>query len=234
MNVKSIAAVLLAFAFAASAASAAAPAHDGATPGEWTMDFDAAKSLAADTGRPILLNFTGSDWCGWCIQMERRVFSRDAWISHAKENLVLVWIDFPRNKSLVPEKYASRNAELARTYGVQGYPSYVLLDSDGKTVLGRTGATADASPDSFIRELETIRLTSPKSVEAIRAKLAPKQLAKLDSAGKSLDEARQKLDDWIQTGPVRNDANTALFNEMRENIDRAEAAYLRILKSSAP
>ena len=64
MNVKSIAAVLLAFAFAASAASAAAPAHDGATPGEWTMDFDAAKSLAADTGRPILLNFTGSDWCG--------------------------------------------------------------------------------------------------------------------------------------------------------------------------
>ena len=234
MNFTAIAAALLALVSAASAASAATPAHNGADPGEWTMDFDAAKALASETGRPILLNFTGSDWCGWCIQMDRRVFSRDAWKEHAKDHLVLVWIDFPRNKSLVPEQFVSRNGQLAREYGVEGYPTYVLLDSDGQTVLGRAGASADASPDSFIRDLETIRLTSPKYVEALRAKLSPVQRAELDSAGKTLEETRKKLADWIQTGPVRNDANTALFDGMRGEIDRAEAAYLLLLKSTAP
>ena len=89
-------------AFTAVSLFAASPATEGAKVGEWTMDFDAAKTLAKEKNLPILMNFTGSDWCGWCKVMDRSVFSKPKWDAYAKKNLVLVFIDFPQNKALVP------------------------------------------------------------------------------------------------------------------------------------
>lgn len=149
--------ILAAFAaFSIALSASAGVAHNGATPGKWTQDFEAAKALAATNGLPILMNFTGSDWCGWCKLMDRLVFSQKEWKSWAKDKVVLVFIDFPRDESKVPKKFRSRNRDLQNQYGVRGYPTYIVLSSDASTVLGRLGASRDATPGSFIDQLSAI------------------------------------------------------------------------------
>ncbi|MFC1671989.1 thioredoxin family protein, partial [Planctomycetota bacterium] len=125
----------------------------GATLGTWTMDLGAAKKLAAQKKLPILLNFTGSDWCGWCKLMEKNVFTKPEWKAYAKKNLLMVALDFPKDKSIVPEKYVKRNDELKNMYGVEGFPTFIVLDDDGDTVLGRTGAGQEKTPESFEGEV---------------------------------------------------------------------------------
>ena len=77
---------------------------EGAKVGHWTMDFDAAKKMAAEKNLPLMLNFTGSDWCGWCKLMDKNVFAEKEWQDYAGENALLVTLDFPKDKSIVPEK----------------------------------------------------------------------------------------------------------------------------------
>jgi len=129
---------------------------DGAKPGVWTMDLKAAKTMAAEKDLPLLINFTGSDWCGWCIIMDEQVFSKPEWKEYAKENLMLVWIDFPQDEKLVPEKYVERNEKLAEANGVKGFPTYIVLNSDGATRLGNLGASRDATPEKFIEQLKAL------------------------------------------------------------------------------
>lgn len=132
-----------------------APILVGAEPGLWTMDIDAARELAKAKNLPLLINFTGSDWCGWCKLMEEKVFSQETWKAYAKENAVLVWIDFPKDRAKLPAGMEGRNAGLAKTYGVRGYPTFVVLSPEGKEI-GRLGASRDASPESFIGQLNGI------------------------------------------------------------------------------
>ncbi len=150
-------------AFAASKGSAEAgeaaekvkPAIEGAELGKWTMDYYAAKELAKEKRVPVILNFTGSDWCPWCVLMDEKVFSQKEWQDYAKDKVALVWLDFPRNKSLVPMHLVARNQELVENYGVQGFPTYIVLDADGKRI-GQLGAARDITPQKFISELKKI------------------------------------------------------------------------------
>lgn len=141
---------------------AAAPATKGAKAGEWTMDFDAAKALAKEKNLPILINFTGSDWCGWCKLMDKQVFSKPKWTSFAKESLATVFIDFPRDKTLVPMHFVSRNETLSRQFGVEGYPTYILLAPDGVTRLGQLGASRNATPEAFIADIKKLTAKAQK------------------------------------------------------------------------
>ncbi|MGI6100634.1 MAG: thioredoxin family protein [Kiritimatiellia bacterium] len=154
MRKQLIAAVLISS--ASMALWAATPATKGARVGEWTMDYDAAKTLAKDKNLPILINFTGSDWCGWCKLMDRQVFSKPEWKAYAKDNLVLVFIDFPQDKTLVPMHLVSRNDALARQFGVRGFPTYFLLGADGTRRLGQLGASHEATPASFIADIRKL------------------------------------------------------------------------------
>jgi protein disulfide-isomerase len=120
----------------------------------WTEDVDLAMEFAARTKRPILLDFTGSDWCGWCIKLDDEVFSKDAFKDYADKNLVLVAIDFPRSKKL-PDEIKRRNSKLAQQYGVRGFPTIVILDPTGKKELGRTGY-ARGGPAAFIAGVKKI------------------------------------------------------------------------------
>jgi protein disulfide-isomerase len=146
---------------------------DGATPGKWTMDLDAAKKLAAERQLPILLDFSGSDWCGWCKIMEENVFTKPEWKTYAKENLVMVLLDYPRDKSLIPEKYIERNKALKAEYGVTGYPTFVVLDDDGETELGRLRSGRDKTPESFQTELKNLFRFRPAEIEKYIATLSP-------------------------------------------------------------
>lgn len=137
-------------------AQVATVAVSGAEVGKWTQDYDAAQKLAAEKKLPILINFTGSDWCGWCMLMDKKVFAQDEWKNFAKDNVVLAYINFPRNKALVPMHFVTRNNQLAEKYGIKGYPTYIVLSPDGKTVLGKLGASRDANPKDFIEKFNAL------------------------------------------------------------------------------
>ena len=127
---------------------------EGSKLGQWTMDLDAVKKKS--NGKPILINFTGSDWCGWCKLMEKDVFKKEAWWKYAEKNVNMVWIDFPSDKSKVPQKFVSRNELLAKKYGVQGFPTYIILSADGSKVLGTLGAGRGKTPKSFAKEVDAL------------------------------------------------------------------------------
>ncbi|WP_269524474.1 thioredoxin family protein [Coraliomargarita parva] len=104
---------------------------------EWMTDFKSAQAKAQSEGKPLLLDFTGSDWCGWCIRLKKEVFSQPEFAEYAESALVLVELDFPRSKPL-SDAEKEQNEALAKKYGIRGYPTIILLSPEGKLV-GRTG-----------------------------------------------------------------------------------------------
>ena len=105
----------------------AATACACASAAPWMTDWEAAKAKAKEENKPIFINLTGSDWCGWCIKIEKEVFSHKDFIAFAKEHLILMEADFPRKKTL-PEEVKKQNEALKKDYLNGGY----LLDPEGK------------------------------------------------------------------------------------------------------
>jgi protein disulfide-isomerase len=104
----------------------------------WQTDFTQASQQAVQQHKYILLDFTGSDWCPWCIKMDKEVFDQSQFSDFALKNLVLVRVDFPRKTAQSPE-VKSQNGELAKKYAIEGFPTYILLDSTGKEVRRQVG-----------------------------------------------------------------------------------------------
>ena len=127
-----------------------------AADGNWQTDPEKALASAKGTKRLVLMDFTGSDWCSWCIKLNKEVFSQPEFQAFAKDNLVLVELDFPRAKPQSAED-KSRNEALAKKFGVQGFPTVVILNSDGKLV-GQLGYMK-GGPQAFIEALK--RLPNP-------------------------------------------------------------------------
>jgi protein disulfide-isomerase len=115
----------------------------------WQTDYTAAKSAATQQKKYILLDFTGSDWCPYCIKMDKEVFAKPAFSTFADQKLILVKLDFPRRTNQ-PAAEKSQNQELAKKYGIEGFPTYVLLDPSGKEVRRQVGYM-DGGPEAFIR-----------------------------------------------------------------------------------
>ncbi|HUF62717.1 MAG TPA: thioredoxin family protein [Verrucomicrobiales bacterium] len=120
---------------------------------EWLTDFKDASKRAREQNKAMLLDFTGSDWCGWCIRLKKEVFDEKEFQEYAKENLILVELDFPRTKEL-PGKVKEQNEQLSQEYGIQGFPTIVLLDSRGKLV-GKTGYK-EGGPQKYVEHLKEL------------------------------------------------------------------------------
>ena len=193
---------------------------DGAKVGHWTMDYDAAVKLAAEKKLPLILNFTGSDWCGWCKLMDKNVFAKPEWQKYAAKNAVLVTIDFPKDKSIVPEKYVARNSKLQGDFGVKGFPSYVILESDGKTKIGQLGAGQEKTPKSFIAEFKDVVKMSPAGITAF-IKENPGKAPAFKKAVADAETSKKALMDWIATRPERNEANNKKFEKFQKDIKAA-------------
>jgi protein disulfide-isomerase len=120
----------------------------------WLTDYKQAQAEAKANKKLVLLDFTGSDWCGWCIRLDREVFTRPEFQDYAKKNLVLLEVDFPRAKELSAAEQI-QNKGLAQKFQIEGFPTIVVLDGDGK-VIGALGYTP-GGPSAFIAELEKLR-----------------------------------------------------------------------------
>jgi protein disulfide-isomerase len=103
----------------------------------WLDNLEKAREIAKEKGISIFVDFTGSDWCGWCFKLRDEIFSQEEFIQYAKENLVLLKLDFPRNVKQSKET-KSYNENLARKYGIRGFPTILLLNSKGD-VIAQTG-----------------------------------------------------------------------------------------------
>lgn len=97
--------------------------------GDWFIYVDDAYKESKATGKPILANFTGSDWCGWCIRLKSEVFSKKEFTEWAAENVVLLELDFPRSKVL-PDELKQQNGSLQQFFGVSGYPTIWLFNME--------------------------------------------------------------------------------------------------------
>lgn len=114
----------------------------------WLTSIDDAFAKSKKTGKPIMANFTGSDWCGWCHKLSAAVFTQEEFKKWAAKNVILLELDYPRRKVL-PDAIRAQNANLQQAFKVSGYPTIWVfdLDKDTKTnqynirALGKTGYT---------------------------------------------------------------------------------------------
>jgi thioredoxin-related protein len=129
----------------------------------WHTDLMKANEVSKATNKPIFAFFTGSDWCGWCKRMQSNVFSKPDFIKWANENVVLLELDFPRNKALSPELKAQNN-NLKQQFQVAGFPTIWMFNmnksSDGTKyeiqALGSCGYPQDPEPGKEeVKFLET-------------------------------------------------------------------------------
>ena len=120
--------------------------------GTWITDWEKAKKLSKATGRPILADFTGSDWCGWCIKLKKEVFETAEFKKWAAKSVILLELDFPRKTSL-PDDLTKQNAKLQQQYQIRGYPTILFLDANEK-VLARSGYVK-GGPEAWIQDAQT-------------------------------------------------------------------------------
>ena len=124
-----------------------------AKPG-WSEDFAKASAQAKAEKKMLLVDFTGSDWCGWCIKLDKDVFSKPEFQEYAKKNLVLVEADFTANGKAKSKEFGKQQDAMLVENKVQGFPTVVVFNAEGKKV-GETGYKP--SPAEFIAELEKLK-----------------------------------------------------------------------------
>jgi protein disulfide-isomerase len=126
----------------------------------WATDYQKAQEEAKANHKLLLLDFTGSDWCGFCFQLDKAILSQPQFKDYASKNLVLVEIDFPRRGgsrwNAQPSELKKQNEELAGRYEVVGYPTLVVLDGEGKTVW-RCDGLYPGGIAAFLAELDKVR-----------------------------------------------------------------------------
>lgn len=133
----------------------------------WETDVKKAVEVSNATNKPMLLFFTGSDWCGWCIRLQKEVLKTPEFAAWAKENVVLVELDFPR-RTAQSEELKNQNGGMQQVFGIQGFPTISIANAsviDGKmsfNELGRTGYLA-GGPSAWIPVANEFVKLNPKT-----------------------------------------------------------------------
>lgn len=149
----------------------------------WTADFEAAKKQAASEKKDILIDFTGSDWCGWCIKLDKEVFQENAFKTGVKDKLVLVELDFPKDKSKLSEETQKQNESIRDAFKIEGFPTIMLCDASGKPY-AKTGYQ-QGGPEKYVAHLDELI--------AVRSK-RDASFAAADKAGSDVEKAKLLVD----------------------------------------
>jgi thioredoxin-related protein len=194
----------------------------------WLVDFDMALTRAKMKNLPILVDFSGSDWCKWCIMLDQEVFQNPVFKTWAKKNVVMCLVDMPQNRALLTEEQFNNNVETSKQYNVEGYPTILLLDEEGNE-FARTGYR-QGGPETYITHLE--ELLSNRGWE--------EKLTKIDE----LEEKDQiALSTYILNNQINNlnaadgtKIATVLFTKLEddESPEKTNAATVLALDDSEP
>jgi len=158
------------------------PGHALAGEANWLTSFPEAADQARQENKLILLDFTGSDWCGWCQKLDETTFSKPEFADYADSNLVLVRLDFPRSKPQSDELKAANHALLEK-YGVNGYPTLYLVDPDGKALWHIVGYPVDGLSaitepvDACLRALRHAKQSNSSAAPGVARPLSPPYVA---------------------------------------------------------
>jgi len=118
----------------------------------WESNLEQAIEQAKKENKAVLVNFTGSDWCIWCKRLSSEVFQQTAFEDYAKDSLVLVMLDFPKNIDQ-PAETQEYNRTLAQKYGIQGFPTILIFNDQGKLV-AQTGYQP-GGPEKYIKHIQS-------------------------------------------------------------------------------
>ena len=159
-----------------------ASAHEG-----WIADFDEAVKVAQAEKKDLFVDFTGSDWCGWCKKLNAEVFDHEEFLTAVKKDFVLVSLDFPRSdevKAKVPNP--KRNQELAEKYGIEGFPTILLVSVDGD-VFGQTGYRP-GGPEAYVTFVAELATKGKKEAGEAKALLSAWTAASAAEKGAAWDK----------------------------------------------
>lgn len=201
-------------------AALTSPALHAAT---WLTDINAAQAQAAREGKTVLINFTGSDWCGWCIKLRNEVFSQREFDDYAARHLVLVEADFPER---IPQSAALKqsNKALASKYNISGYPTLILLNGQGKQI-GRSGYQAGGA-GPFVQRLAKTTGVQYVSAPSAPAGPPPKPLPLYGGAAIAAPPSYDELELKSISGPQKR--RFALLND--QTLGVGESARVRLGK----
>lgn len=198
---------------------------------EWMNDLEAAKARAAAENKAVLVDFTGSDWCGWCIRLRQQVLDTQAFEAYAKDKFVLMEVDVPQNPKFDKDLLA-RNRKLCDQYGVEGFPTVLVLTPQGDVVGGLGGfvPTVEAISKPLDAALHTASL-----LKKAESQQGAEQLATLAQAYKNIPEEFQQnaaalrqriiaLDPQDTTGMGRIQRIRDQREALQLNINNAETA----------
>ena len=166
---------------------ATAEAADAAKKGEfvWQTDMKKAQELASKEDKDLLINFTGSDWCSWCIKLKQEVFSKEEF-EKAHEKFVLVEMDFPQDKSIIPPEIQKQNEAWSQKLSIEGFPTVVLADQEGRP-FGKMGYMP-GGPPAFLAELDKSQKSRVLRDEKLAKAKSANGLEKAKLLASALDE----------------------------------------------
>lgn len=180
--------------YATGLAAAVAPAFAAL---EWTTDLDAARTRAAAEGKSVLVDFTGSDWCGYCIQLKRTVFDTPEFEAYAKDKFLFVEVDVPQDIKRIGQELYNKNQQLCKQYKISGFPTIMVMSPEGYVIGGFVGGSNMArTKDSLNAALQNAQKVQAAS------KLQGVEKAKL------LAEVHSSLSADLKA------ANTAMMNDI--------------------
>jgi thioredoxin-related protein len=194
----------------------------------WYDDFDGAVKAAKAEGKDLLVDFSGSDWCGWCIKLDKEVFQHESFTTAAKEQYVLVVLDFPRGeaaKAKVPNP--ARNQELQAKYGIRGFPTVLLMNADGH-VYARTGYQA-GGPEAYVKHLAEIREKFRPGLASALEAVKAVEAAEGDARAAAI-EAALKMLEGLEGAPYASALVPAAKAAIASDADNAGGLKLRAVK----
>ena len=187
----------------------------------WLTDLDAAKAQGVKENKPVLVDFTGSDWCPPCKALHKNVFESKEFAAVASK-YVLVELDYPRNKPQAPELKA-KNAELSKKFGISGFPTVLLIDAKSGEVFGKTVGFGGQSAKEYLQKLASFKNT-PEG----KATLEKEQKTSAGRSAKSR-ELGQKIDAAIKAKDFK--AAESALNEIFADVSGSRKAVFHYNKA---
>jgi len=205
---------------------------------KWQTDMKEAQKSATAQGKDIFAFFTGSDWCTYCIMLEKEVFKKENFLEDLEKKYVLLKVDFPQRKPL-PKPEQIKNDQLSEDYSIQGFPTVLLLDSSGRA-FGRTGYKG-LGPKEYNEHLNELAMHKSVRDENFAAanklegiKKAEALITALKSLGdvptlhyKGIQEEIFKADPEDKTGYKKNIV-------LKEKLVGMEEAIVKLIETGKP